>query len=147
MIRNFAPKRVACIAIATILLADCTTFSQDGGFNTVSTIASERLGKKAVYVKTDEDRSAVFKRTQELLSKPLGMDDAVQLALLNNRGLQASYGELGISEADLVQAGRLPNPGFTFSRTHWSDGFGISRTFSMGVLGILALPLATRIER
>jgi len=70
-------------------------------------------------VKTDEDREAVAKRTQELLSKPLGMDDAVQIALLNNRGLQASYGELGVSEADLVQAGRLPNPGFMFRSRTW----------------------------
>ncbi|PTR01850.1 outer membrane protein TolC [Paraburkholderia sp. GV068] len=146
MMRHLAQTRVACIAVAAILLTGCTTFSNDGGFGAVSTTASQRLGKDAVYVKTDEDREAVFKRTRELLSKPLGMDDAVQLALLNNRGLQAAYGELGVSEADLVQAGRLPNPGFTFSRTHWSDGFGISRTFSMGVLGLLTLPLATRVE-
>ena len=146
MMRHLAQTRVACIAVAAILLTGCTTFSNDGGFGAVSTTASQRLGKDAVYVKSDEDREAVFKRTRELLSKPLGMDDAVQLALLNNRGLQAAYGELGVSEADLVQAGRLPNPGFTFSRTHWSDGFGISRTFSMGVLGLLTLPLATRVE-
>ncbi|MDQ0625117.1 TolC family protein [Paraburkholderia graminis] len=146
MMRHLAQTRVAYIAVAAILLTGCTTFSNDGGFGAVSTTASQRLGKDAVYVKTDEDREAVFKRTRELLSKPLGMDDAVQLALLNNRGLQAAYGELGVSEADLVQAGRLPNPGFTFSRTHWSDGFGISRTFSMGVLGLLTLPLATRVE-
>jgi outer membrane protein TolC len=146
MMRHLAQTRVACIAVAAILLTGCTTFSNDGGFGAVSTTASQRLGKDAVYVKTDEDREAVFKRTRELLSKPLDMDDAVQLALLNNGGLQAAYGELGVSEADLVQAGRLPNPGFTFSRTHWSDGFGISRTFSMGVLGLLTLPLATRVE-
>ncbi|MBB5509270.1 TolC family protein [Paraburkholderia atlantica] len=146
MMRLLAHRRATSIALATLFMAGCTTFSKDGGFNTVSSTASERLGKEVVYVKTDEDREAVFRRTQELLSKPLGMDDAVQVALLNNRGLQASYGELGISEADLVQAGRLPNPGFTFSRTHWSDGFGISRTFSMGVLGILTLPVATHIE-
>ncbi|MGF6659463.1 outer membrane protein TolC [Paraburkholderia atlantica] len=146
MMRLLAHRRATSIAIATLFMAGCTTFSKDGGFNTVSSTASERLGKEVVYVKTDEDREAVFRRTQELLSKPLGMDDAVQVALLNNRGLQASYGELGISEADLVQAGRLPNPGFTFSRTHWSDGFGISRTFSMGVLAILTLPVATHIE-
>ena len=146
MMRHLAQTRVACIAVAAILLTGCTTFSNDGGFGAVSTTASQRLGKDAVYVKTDEDREAVFKRTRELLSKPLDMDNAVQLALLNNRGLQAAYGELGVSEADLVQAGRLPNPGFTFSRTHWSDGFGISRTFSMGVLGLLTLPLATRVE-
>ncbi|MBW8835431.1 MAG: RND transporter, partial [Burkholderia sp.] len=105
MMRHLAQTRVACIAVAAILLAGCTTFSNDGGFGAVSTTASQRLGKDAVYVKTDEDREAVFKRTRELLSKPLGMDDAVQLALLNNRGLQAAYGELGVSEADLVQAG------------------------------------------
>ncbi|MGF6261225.1 outer membrane protein TolC [Paraburkholderia youngii] len=146
MMRPLACRRATSVALAMLFLAGCTTFSKDGGFNTVSSTASERLGKEAVYVKTDEDREAVFRRTQELLAKPLGMDDAVQVALLNNRGLQASYGELGISEADLVQAGRLPNPGFTFSRTHWSDGFGISRAFSMGVLGILTLPVATHIE-
>ncbi|NVI05007.1 TolC family protein [Paraburkholderia youngii] len=146
MMRPLACRRATSVALAMLFLAGCTTFSKDGGFNTVSSTASERLGKEAVYVKTDEDREAVFRRTQELLAKPLGMDDAVQVASLNNRGLQASYGELGISEADLVQAGRLPNPGFAFSRTHWSDGFGISRAFSIGVLGILTLPVATHIE-
>ncbi|HDR9202145.1 TPA: TolC family protein [Burkholderia vietnamiensis] len=133
-------------AVALVVLAGCTTFSRDGGFNTVSTTASERLGKEALLVRSDQDRDAVAQRTRELLGKPLTMDDAVQVALLNNAGLQASYAELGISEADLVQAGRLPNPGFSFSRTHWSDNFGITRTFSANVLAILTLPLATRIE-
>jgi len=138
--------RVAAVVGAMVFLAGCTTFSKDGGFNTVSTTASERLGKDAVLVKTDEDRDAVARRTRELLSKPLSMDDAVQIALLNNRGLQASYGELGISEADLVQAGRLPNPGFSFSRTHGGNDLSINRTFTLGLLNVLTLPLATRIE-
>ncbi|HDR9318623.1 TPA: TolC family protein [Burkholderia vietnamiensis] len=138
--------RLMAGAAALVVLAGCTTFSRDGGFNTVSTTASERLGKEAVFVRTDQDRDAVAQRTRELLGKPLAMDDAVQVALLNNAGLQASYAELGISEADLVQAGRLPNPGFSFSRTRWSDNLGITRTFSANVLAILTLPLATRIE-
>jgi hypothetical protein len=45
----------------------------------------------------------------------------VQLSLLNNRGLQADFQELGITEAELVQAGRLPNPGFSFSRLTRGD--------------------------
>ncbi|SAL75621.1 outer membrane efflux protein [Caballeronia peredens] len=140
-----AGRLVTTVSIVAVL-AGCTTFSKDGGFNSVSNVASERLGKDAVVVKTDDDRNAVFTRTKELLTKPLTMDDAVQVALLNNRGLQVSYGELGISEADLVQAGRLPNPGFTFSRTHSSNDLTIGRTFSMGILSIFTLPLATRIE-
>ncbi|MFM0142491.1 TolC family protein [Paraburkholderia sp. RL18-085-BIA-A] len=147
MMRHFfSCGRVVAAATALAFLAGCTTFSKDGGFNTVSTTASERLGKDALLVKTDEDREAVAKRTQELLSKPLSMDDTVQIALLNNRGLQASYGELGISEADLVQAGRLPNPGFTFSRAHGNDSLSINRTFTLSLLNVLTMPLATRIE-
>jgi outer membrane protein TolC len=142
----FSCGRAVAAATALAVLAGCATFSEDVGFNTVSTTASERLGKDAVLVKTEEDREAVAKRTQELLSKPLGMDDAVQIALLNNRGLQASYWELGISEADLVQAGRLPNPGFTFSRTHGNDSLSINRTFTLSLLNVLTMPLATRIE-
>ncbi|CAE6685564.1 hypothetical protein R69927_00022 [Paraburkholderia domus] len=144
---SFSGSRIVAAATALVLLAGCTTFSKDGGFTAVSTTASERLGKDAVRVRTDEDRDAVTRRTQELLSGPLSMDDAVQIALLNNRGLQASYGELGIAEADLVQAGRLPNPGFTFSRTHGGNDLSISRTFTLGLLNVLTLPLATRIER
>ncbi|AIO68889.1 TolC family protein [Burkholderia oklahomensis] len=138
--------RICAAAAVLAFAAGCTTFSNDGGFGAVSTAASERLGKEAVLVKTDADRDAVARRTQELLSKPLSVDDAVQIALLNNRGLQASYAALGLSEADLVQAGRLPNPGFTFSRTRSSNDLSIGRTFSMGVLSMLTLPLATKIE-
>ncbi|MFB9125057.1 TolC family protein [Paraburkholderia dipogonis] len=142
----FPASRIMAIATAVTLLAGCTTFSKDGGFGTVSSAASERLGKDAVLIGTDDDRSDIAKRTQELLSAPLGMDGAVQIALLNNRGLQASYNELGIAEADLVQAGRLPNPGFSFSRAHGGDDLSISRTFTLGMLRVLTMPLTTRIE-
>jgi outer membrane protein TolC len=148
MTRQMTFPRIGTVAIAITFLAGCTTLSKDGGFNAVSTTASERLGKDAVLVKTDADRDSVAKGTQELLSKPLTMDDAVQVALLNNRGLQASYAELGISEAALVQAGRLPNPGFTFSRTTASatGELLIDRVFSISALSLLTLPAATHIE-
>jgi outer membrane protein TolC len=144
----FSTGRVIAVTTAIAFLAGCTTFSKDGGFNVVSKVASERLGKDATWVKTDQDRDAVAKRTQELLSKPLGMEDAVQVALLNNPGLQASYGELGISEAALVQAGRLPNPGFTFSRTssNSSDITVYNRSWTFNLLSALAMPITTRIE-
>jgi outer membrane protein TolC len=44
------------------------------------------------------------------LSDGLTEDDAVKIALLNNRGLQASFEEIGIARADLVQAGFFTNP-------------------------------------
>ncbi|PTB20548.1 RND transporter [Trinickia symbiotica] len=147
MRQPFVSTRIVAGISVVAFLAGCTTFSKDGGFNTVASTASERLGKDAVIVMTDADRKTVAKRTQEILANPLTMDDAVQLALLNNRDLQASYAELGISEADLVQAGRLPNPGFSFSRTRASNGdLTINRSFTTSVLSVLTMPVATRIE-
>ena len=147
MTRRFVSSRLGAGVAVILLLAGCTTFSKDGGFDAVTSIAKERLGKDAVIVKTDADRDAIAKCTQALLSRPLSMDDAVQIALLNNRGLQASYADLGLSEADLVQAGRPPNPGFTFSRTRADNGDrNIARAFSANVLSLLTLPLAAHIE-
>ena len=147
MTPRFISSRLVAGVAVLLLLAGCTTFSKDGGFDTVTSAAKERLGKDAVMVKTDADRNAIAKRTQALLSRPLSIDDAVQIALLNNRGLQASYADLGLSEADLVQAGRPSNPGFSFSRTRADNGdLNIARAFSANVLSLLTLPLAAHIE-
>jgi outer membrane protein TolC len=71
----------------------------------------------------------------------------VQVALLNNRGLQATYAELGIAEADLVQAGRLRNPGFSFARKHRGDDVEYERAFIFDLMGLLTMPIRTRLER
>ncbi len=44
----FSRGRIVAVATALLFLAGCTTFSNDGGFNTVSTTASGRLGNDAV---------------------------------------------------------------------------------------------------
>ena len=60
---------------------------------------------------TELDKEAA-KKLDSLLNSKLTPDDAVQIALLNNRELQAVYSELGVAQADLVQAGLLSNPIF-----------------------------------
>ncbi len=69
------------------------------------------------------------------------------MALLNNRHLQADYAELGIAEADLVQAGRLSNPVFSFGRLKSHEGIEIERTLTLPIIGLLTMPLATRLEQ
>jgi len=139
--------RLGTLAIAaSVFLGGCATFSKDGGFDSVSTVAKDRLGKEATWVKSEQDQDSVYKRSQELLAQPLTMDSAVQLALLNNRGLQATYAELGISEADYVQASRLPNPGFTFSHKQSGNDLTIERTFTLAFFNVLTLPFVSQIE-
>jgi outer membrane protein TolC len=135
------------IAALVLLLNGCSSFSADGGFNQVQTITKERSGYEVHWLRTADDTQSVAAKIQTLLAKPLAADDAINIALLNNKGLQASYAELGISEADLVQAGRLHNPSFTFARLSRGDEIEYERTFMFPILNLFTMPIATRIER
>ncbi len=95
------------IALSALVLGGCATFSGDGGFGTVERVAGERLHKDVKWPRDDGEREGIRFAVKELLASPLSADNAVQVALLNNPGLQATYSELGIAEADLVQAGRM----------------------------------------
>lgn len=75
----------------------------------------ERTG---LAMRWEQDAAAREERLQtvrRLLAKPLNLNSAVQIALLNNRGLQATFEELGISAADLREAGMWKNPSFDLS--------------------------------
>lgn len=134
------------VLLSAALVGGCAGFSPDAGFGEVGAIARERLNKDVAWPRQADQRESMQTRLDELLKQPLSVDDAVQIALLNNRGLQASFDELGIAEADRVRAGRLPNPGFSFARLRRGDEVEIERGVHFSLLGLLALPLASRIE-
>jgi outer membrane protein TolC len=135
------------IVVFSLLLGGCATLSEDGGTNNVGKALAERgLAQQAPWLKSDADATEAADVTRKLLAQPLGVDHAVQIALLNNRGLQAAYAELGIAEADLVQAGRLRNPGFSFGRLHRGEVVEYERAFIFDLLGLITMPLRTRIE-
>ncbi len=140
------PLRATVFSLAVATLGGCATFSQDGGFDAVGSLAKERIGKEVKWVKSDADAMTVDATVKQLLSKPLAVDDAVTIALMNNKGLQASYAELGIAEADLVQAGRLRNPSFSFGRLTRGDEIEYERKLMLPILGLLTMPLTTKIE-
>ena len=127
-------------------LAGCATFSDDAGFAAVERITKDKIGKDVKWARNDGDQDTITKRVAELLSKPLTVDDAVQIALLNNRGLQADFAELGFAEASMVGASRLPNPGFSFIRTKRGDEIEIERGLHFNLVKLLTLPLAAKVE-
>lgn len=139
--------RPIALAVSILFLGGCASLSQDGGFSSVQSLTKERIGQDLKWMKSDEDAASVAKTIAPLLAKPLTVDDAVKIALLNNKGLQASYSELGIAEANLVQAGRLPNPSFSFGRLRRGDDIEIDRSLMLPVMSLLTMPFASKIER
>ncbi len=138
--------RVIALGIAGLFLTGCSTFSKDGGLDAVSAMTNARTGQKVQFSKPGADSAAVDSKIDQLLSVPLTADSAVQIALLNNKGLQASFAQLGIAEADLVQAGWMSNPSFSFGRISGAHEVEIERAVMFDILGLLTIPVRSKIE-
>ncbi|MFT3817845.1 MAG: TolC family protein [Rubrivivax sp.] len=139
--------RLAAASLASWFLAGCASFSQDGGFGPVDRWTQERVGQSPSYQRTAEQSKAASARVAERLRQPLTADAAVEVALLNNKDLQASYADLGIAEADLVRAGRLANPSFSFGRMSGNGAVEIDRAVLFDVLGLFTMPVARQVEQ
>lgn len=124
-----------------IMLSACAGFSRDGGLDEVRS-----LTHKDVRVHSASD-AGLQQQSQDLLAQPLGVDEAVQYALWNHKGLQADIAALGIAEADLVQAGRLPNPGFNMLYTRNNGEYKIEQVFGFNILAFATMPMAKAAEQ
>lgn len=117
------------VVLSPLVLAGCVTASDgeiymglNAGFSSVESETRLATGKQAVWVQSREQAQDLTKRVHGIVhKKTINADTAVQVALLNNKGLQAAYAEVGMSSAEAWQQTMLVNP-----------------TVSIGVLGIAA---------
>lgn len=107
-----ASMEIVCAALACAALAGGCAVPKKGGFADVSRTVNDRSGMRVHWYQGGPEDAEVAASVATLLEKDLTVDAAVQIALLNNRNLQATYEELGVAQADLVQAGLLRNPVF-----------------------------------
>jgi outer membrane protein TolC len=133
--------------VAAWAAAGCASFSDDAGLGPVRERVGAATGVELRADRSAEDREAIERRVRERLSVPLSADAAVEIALINHRGLQAEFAALGLAEADLVEAGRLPNPGFSFGKSRRGDEREIERSWHISLGRILAMPLARQVEQ
>ncbi|MEO0317315.1 MAG: hypothetical protein RL404_992 [Pseudomonadota bacterium] len=132
----------------TLVLAGCAGFSGDGGRARVDALAGPRLGQPwSASRDALRNPQAAQDEVRRLLAAPLSADDAVRITLLNNPRVNIALADLGIAEADLVQAGRLRNPRFGFGRLSGDDGVEIDRSVMFDLVGLLTLPMRTAVEQ
>ncbi len=110
---NTIAIKMCAVVIGMMSLAGCAGLKPREGYPEVQQLVSERIAKRVEWYGDPGANRAVDEQLQALLAKPLGADDGVQIALLNNRRVQATYEDLGVAQAGLVQAGLLKNPVFS----------------------------------
>jgi cobalt-zinc-cadmium efflux system outer membrane protein len=138
------------IPIAATLLG-CASVQPTEARRDVGELVEGRLGLPAAVPEQQDaaSRARVRARVGELLAAPLTPDRALQVAMLNNRELRATLEDLGVAQAELVQAGLLQNPvisGDLVVSTR-GNGLGGGLALSQSLLGVFLIPAKRRLAR
>ena len=138
--------RMLTTVVSLAAITGCARRVHDG-FDDVRSLAQQRAGAEVVWIRGDEADHQVAARIRESMRDELTLDEAAQAALLNNRDLQATYEELGVAQAELVEAGLLENPVFE-AEVRFAEGGG-GTAVEMGMVQsfvqLLMIPLRKKI--
>ena len=141
-------KNIGWLSVGLLFFSGCTSMTLDA----VSMISRPQSNNGARCQISWNNGTELDKEASEklhsLLKRKLTADDAVQIALLNNRDLQAIYSDLGVAQADLVQAGLLGNPIFDAAVMFPVSGGGrpdLELGAAMNFLNIFYIPLRKRV--
>jgi outer membrane protein TolC len=141
--KALAARRRLSLAAPFLLAAacgGCAWFSPDGGMALVNGIVAPELKSDVVKATGVDVAHEAHRGAARLLGSALSADGAVRIALLNNKGLQASYNDLGMAEAAMVEASLPPNPTFSLSPIQTPVELDIERRIIADILALATLP-------
>lgn len=131
-----------------LTVSGCASVPREAGFDEVRRLVSVRDGHRIHWNRGTPEDQEVSLSMDNLLKSELSVEGAVQVALLANPSLQAEYEDLGVSQADLVQAGLLHNP-VLFSTVRFPDrppsGLNLKFEAAQDFLDLLLLPAKKRL--
>jgi cobalt-zinc-cadmium efflux system outer membrane protein len=141
-------KNIGWLSVGLLFFSGCSSMTLDAGFDDIKATVEQRSAIQISWNNSTELDKQAAEKLLSLLKRKLAADDAVQIALLNNRDLQALYSDLGVAQADLVQAGLLGNPIFDAAVMFPISGGGrpdLELGAAMNFLNIFYIPLRKRV--
>ncbi len=135
------------VVTAVLVLAGCASVNIDQAVKDTNDTTGAFTKGKLELSRTDQQVQARQKLSAELLAKPLGMDEAVQLALANSPAMQTLLAQSWADMAQASQVGRITNPVFSFERLRYGSELELNRLLSFGLIDILTLPYRQGISR
>lgn len=136
-------RSFCCILMSVIVLcyiSGCTKTQRSDDLY-VSSAIERRLDKTVHWGKGGN---------QPLLQQELSVDEVVQISLFNNPRIQSIFEEIGISQADLVEAGLFSNPVFDlFVRFPEKQKFvtNIEYSITASFIDLFLIPLRVKVAK
>jgi len=127
----------------------CTSTNSDRAFTDVRQTIAERSGNELHWRRDSSPAGEIPATINSLLRTNLTPESAVTLALLNSPHIQATLEELGIAQAELVEAGLLSNPRFSGSWRFPEGGGAVNSEYSLTheFLQLIMLPLRKKVAK
>lgn len=131
------------VGIVAAFFAGCAANPSADFADVQQNVAARSGGKRLNWQRGGAGDTESQRRVQALLQRPLTADSAAQIALLNNRSIQAELEEIGIARADYLQALLPANPSFS-GLLRYPDrppfGSNIEGQIGANLLDLLLLP-------
>jgi len=105
----------ALAVTSLVCLSACASVDATRSFGDVEKVVVQRTGQRPAWARRRDETELAERTLDDLLAGELTVDRATQIAIVNNPSLQATFEEIGISQADLAQARRIENPFFAVS--------------------------------
>lgn len=136
---NLKFKSMVLMAIA-LGLSGCASYNVEQGVDRANRDASGFTQTELNLAKSKEERDKRLAATSQLLAKPIGQKEAVQLLLANSPAFQALLAQNWAEAASAAQSGRISNPTFTFESVVTGSETELNRFFTFGLLDLITLP-------
>jgi len=98
------------VLLMLCLTAGCGSVQASRGHDQVAALVADRAGAPTHWDAGPPPADQVAAWVRGLLAPGLTRQRAIEIALVNNPALNETYEHLGVSQADMVQAGLLRNP-------------------------------------
>lgn len=138
-------RRMLALGCLSVILAGCASLAPEQSLERVSQASTDLTAGHRLTLAESGSAPAAREHINALLAEPLALETAVEIALLNNPGLQANLFDLGIADAERVQASRLPNPGFSIGRYTQGNEVEWERGLHLNLARLISLPMTRRI--
>lgn len=119
--------------LLVLLASGCASVQTGEEWSRLKTNVQERTGYELIWEQSEREEKVVREEVAKLLANGLTRDEAVRIALLNNRTLQSTLEEIGIAKSDLIQAGLFRNPSLSALFRFPFHGSGTNSEIDAGI--------------
>lgn len=131
-------------AIVVLATSSCASMPDDQGRGEVAALLRDR-GHPTASSSKDAERLLA-----DMGGRPLGVADAVSIALVGNPRVKGEYARLGFASAEVYDAGRLSNPRLSFGYL-FVDEAGAADKIDLGITqsftNLILLPARSRLAQ